>query len=177
MSTDWDHESSGLRKENHLFLSATFYCCCFPWLLNSGLKCSCAPNSSLHLLRGYPTKRTKATLAPGLRAATYVGIFFFFSNRKYKCIILLPFPVCYICLWWNPFCSPSSDSSGSENVSAPHSVPRLWTQCNGHCQWGHTQTVPSVLREITYIKWMGENVCHEKEKKNLSALQGYQGFQ
>lgn len=78
MSTDWDHESSGLRKENHLFLSATFYCCCFPWLLNSGLKCSCAPNSSLHLLRGYPTKRTKATLAPGLRAATYVGIFFFF---------------------------------------------------------------------------------------------------
>lgn len=76
MSMDWDHESSGLKKENHLFLSVTFYCCCFPWLLNSGLKCSCAPNSSLHLLRGYPTKRTKATLAPGLRADTYIGNFF-----------------------------------------------------------------------------------------------------
>lgn len=76
MSTDWDHESSGLKKENHLFLSVTFYCCCFPWLLNSGLKCSCAPNPSLHLLRGYPTKRTKAPLAPGLRADIYVGNFF-----------------------------------------------------------------------------------------------------
>lgn len=77
MSTDWDHESSGLRKENHLFLSVTFYCCCFPWLLNCGLKWSCAPNSSLHLLRGYPSKRTKAALAPDLRAATYIGSFFF----------------------------------------------------------------------------------------------------
>lgn len=172
MSTDWDHESSGLRKENHLFLCVTFYCCCFPWLLNCGLKCSCAPNS-LHLLRGYPTKRTKATLAPGLRVATYVGKFFFpieNINVFFSSYFL-------ICLWWGPFCSPSSESRESENVSAPHSVPRPWTQPNGHCRWGHTQRVPSVLREIAYIKWMGENVCHEEEKKNLSVLQGYQGFQ
>lgn len=175
MSTDWDHESSGLRRENHLVLSVTFYCCCFSWLLNSGLKCSCAPNSSLHFLRGYPTKRTKATLAPGLRAATYTGNFF--SFRKYKCIFRLPFSVCYMCLWWGPFCSPSGDSSDSESVSVPHSVPTSWTRHNGHCQWGHTQGVPSALREIAYIKWMGENVCHEEEKKNLSVLQCYQGFQ
>lgn len=101
----------------------------------------------------------------------------FFSNRKNKCVFPLPFSVCYICLRWGPFCSHNSDSNESESVSIPQSVSRFWTWCNGCCRWGHTRGVPSVLREIAYIKWMGKNMCHEEEKKNLSVLQSYQGFQ
>lgn len=124
------------KRKTPLFICNLFFCCCFPWLLNSGLKCSCAPHSSLHLQRGYPTKGTKATLPQLWEQPHTLGMF---SKRKYKCFLLLVFSICHIWLRWDPFCSPSNDNRESKCTSVPHSLPGFLTQRNGHRRWGHTR--------------------------------------
>lgn len=82
-----------------------------------------------------------------------------FSNRKYKCFLLLIFSICHICLRWDPFCSPRNDNRESKCISVPHSLAGFLTQRNGHRQWGHTR-VSAICAEGNCLHTSGWGKMH-----------------